>query len=166
MIAYAGSFNAPPFFFREEAAFPYHHASEACGDLAVLGMELLQRGMLELAAACGASIRSIALSSAKAGTPRSFTSFYGFADWTVMLELLARAADALGCTAASATFRSHASRPEGISDEMWPEYEEAVATRTRQMDDRLCERGRDFQLQPDPVAVLRDILNQHREMAS
>lgn len=154
--------HVPAFFFREEAAFPYHHASEACGDLAVLGMELLQRGRLESAEACGEAIRSIARKSAKAQSPQSYTSPYGFADCVVKLELLARAADTLGCTAASGTFRSHASRPEGISDEMWPEYAEAVATRTRQMEDKLRERGRDFHMRPDPVAALRDILRQHR----
>ena len=35
--------HAPAFFFREQTDFPYHHAEEACGQLAVLGMALLQR---------------------------------------------------------------------------------------------------------------------------
>lgn len=38
----------------------------------------------------------------------------------------------------------------------------AVATRTRQTEDVLRERGRDYQLTPDPVAVLREILTQNR----
>ena len=53
--------HAPAFFFREQTDFPYHHASEACGDLAVLGMALLQREWrLKSAEACGEAIRSIA----------------------------------------------------------------------------------------------------------
>lgn len=158
--------HAPAFFFREETVFPYHHASEACDDLAVLGMELLQSGRLESAEACGQAIRSIARKSAKAQSLQSYTSRYGFADCVVKLELLARAADTLGHTAASATFRSHASRPEGISDEIWPEYAQAVATRTRQMEENLRERGRDFHLRPDPVSSLRDIMRQHRRTDS
>jgi hypothetical protein len=41
----------------------------------------------------------------------------------------------------AATFRAHAARPEGIPDEKWPEYVKAVATRTRQMERDLRERG-------------------------
>jgi hypothetical protein len=153
---------APAFFFREEAAFPYYHASEACGDLAVLGMVLLQRGKLESAEACGKAIGSIALNSAKAQSSPSYTSPYGFADCVVKLELLARAADTLGYATTAATFRVHASRPVGIPDQQWPEYAEAVATRTRQMGNQLREHGRDFHVRSDPVAALRDILRQHR----
>jgi hypothetical protein len=154
--------HAPAFFFREQTEFPYHHASEACGDLAVMGMALLHRERLESAEACGEAIRSIAHSSAKAESPRSYTSPYGFADCVVKLELLARAADALGWPTVAATFRALVSRPEDIPDDKWPGYIEAVATRTRQMEDVLRERGRDYQLKPDPVAVLREILTQNR----
>jgi hypothetical protein len=82
------------------------------------------------------------------------------------LELLARAADALGLPAVAATFRAHGSRPEDIPDENWAEYVEAVATRTRQMERELRERDRGYRLRPDPVAVLRDILTQSRHSAS
>lgn len=152
--------HAPAFFFREKAAFPYHHASEACSDLALLGMALLQRGLLESAEACGEAIRSIARDSAMAQSSRSYTSAYGFADCVVKLDLLARAADALGRTTSAATFRSHASRPDDITDERWPEYVEAVATRTRQMERELRERDREFRIRPDPIATLREILRQ------
>ena len=151
---------APAYFFREDAGFPFYHASEACRDLAVLGMALLQRGKLKSAEACSKAIRSIAHNSAKAQSSRSYTSHFGFADCVVKLELLARAADALGCSTAATTFRLHASRPMGIPDEEWPEYAEAVATRTRQMEDELRECGRDFHLEANPVAALRDILRQ------
>ena len=154
--------HAPAFFFREQTDFPYHHAEEACGDLAVLGMALLQREWrLKSAEACGEAIRSIAHSSAKAENPTSYTRPYGFADCVVKLELLARAADALGWPAVAATFRAHGARPEGIPDEKWPEYVKAVATRTRQMERDLRGRDRGYGLRSDPVAVLRDILTQN-----
>ena len=130
--------HAPAFFFREQTDFPYHHASEACGDLAVLGMALLQREWrLKSAEACGEAIRSIAHSSAKAGNSASYSRPYGFADCVVKLELLARAADALGWAAVAASFRGLGSRPG-------PEYVKAVATRTRQMERDLRERDRGY----------------------
>jgi hypothetical protein len=48
---------------------------------------------------------------------------------------LARTADALAQSAAAATFRALRSRPNDIPEERWPEYVEAIATRTRQIED-------------------------------
>lgn len=154
--------RAPAFFFREQTEFPFHHANEACKSLAVLGMALLRRERLESAGACGDAIRSIALKSAKAESPRSYTSAYGFADCVVKLELLARTADALGRPAAATTFRALGARPEGIADERWPEYAEALATRTRQMEEELRQPDRGYRMRPEPVSELRDILWQSR----
>ncbi len=153
--------HAPSFFFREKTDFPFQHADEACDSLAVLGMALLRRERLESAGACGDAIRSIAVKSAMAENPRSYTSAYGFADCIVKLELLARAADALGWSAIAAAFRSRSSSPEDITDERSPEYAEAVARRTRQMEEELRQHDRSYRIRPDPVAELRDILQQN-----
>jgi hypothetical protein len=150
--------HAPSFFFREQSEFPYHHASRGCGELAILGMGLLQRGRFESAEACGEAIRSIAGHSAKAQSPKSYSSAYGFADCVVNLELLTRAAVALDCPGSADVFRGYASRPEDIGEENWPEYEKAIGTRIRQMDATLSERGGGFQLSSDPIAALREIL--------
>lgn len=152
--------HAPAFFFREETKFPYRHADDACAHLAVLGMALLQRDRLESADACGSAIRSIAHRSAKAENSGSYTSAYGFADCVMKLELLARAADALTYSNTAAKFRALGSRPEDVSEERWPEYVEAVATRMRQMEDELEQGGRGYGMRPDPVTKLRDILRQ------
>ena len=152
--------HAPPFFFQEQTEFPYHHANDAWAHLAVLGMALLQRDRLESAEACGEAIRSIAHRSAKAASPRSYTSPYGFADCIIKLELMARAADAFDRPTAAVKFRALGSRPDDIPDERWPEYVEAVATRSRQMEDELRQRDRDYRMRPDPVAALREILRQ------
>jgi len=152
--------HAPAFFFQEQTEFPYHHASDACAHLSVLGMTLLHRNRLESAGACGEAIRSIAHRSAKAESPRSYSSAYGFADCIIKLELLARAADAFAHSSSAVKFRALCSRPEGVPDERWPEYTEAVATRMRQMEEELEQYGRRYQMQSDPVAVLREILQQ------
>jgi hypothetical protein len=149
--------HAPAFFFQEKARFPYHHTRDACAHLAVLGIGLLQRASYEEASACGDSIRAIAHNCARAETPQSYTSEFGFADCVVNLELLARAADALGQPSVAAAFRVGAARPEDITEEKWPGYAEALATRTSQIEEELHERGRDYVMRPDPVAELRKI---------
>ena len=158
--------HGPAFFFQEQTEFPYQHASDACAHLSVLGMTLLHRDRLESADACGEAIRSIAHRSAKAESPRSYSSAYGFADCIINLELLARAADAFAHPSSAVKFRSLYSRPKDISDERWPEYTEAVQTRTRQMEEELDQYGRRYPTQTDPVAVLKEILQQAESPSS
>ena len=154
--------HAAAFFFRETAAFPYHHASEACGELACIGMGLLQRQRFEPAVACGEAIRSIARKGAEAKTPESYRSAYGFADCAVKLELLARAAEALGRPQLASTYRAYGDRPERVPEASWPEFTEAVGTRSRQMEEELGQYRRGIRLQDSPVDVLREILREHR----
>lgn len=154
--------HAAGFFFRETSAFPYHHAGEACGELACIGMGLLQRQRFEPAMACGDAIHSIARKSAVASNSESYRPAYGFADCAVNLEMLARAAEAFGQPQLASTYREYGSRPESISEANWPEFTEAVGTRTRQMEDELRELGREWRLRDSPVDVLRQILRQQR----
>ena len=146
---------APAFFFQERTEFPYDHAREACAHLAVLGMALLQRDRLKSAHACGEAIRSIAHSSAKAESSMSYTSPYGFADCIVNLELVARAAEAFGYPVSAVKFRALSAQPDDIPSERRPDFVEAVGTRTRQMEDKLRERGRGYGIRPDPEVELR-----------
>jgi hypothetical protein len=152
---------AAAFFFSETSDFPYHDASEVCDELACIGMGLLQRQRFEAATACGESIHSIARKSA--GATRSASSYgaYGFADCVVKLEILARAAEALDNPPLAFTFREHGSYPENIPEGVRQEFSEAVGTRSRQMEEKLRERGREFRLRDSSVDLLREIL-QHR----
>lgn len=155
----------PAFFFNNKETFPYHHAKDACDELAVLGMELLQRGYLESAEACGKSIASIARKSAEADNTRSYTRAYGYADCILHLEQLACAAAALGLAASAAAFRGEAARPETITDEKWPEYAEALQTRTRQMERELREARYARGYGPrDAVALLGEIVARQQRM--
>jgi hypothetical protein len=153
--------HAAAFFFRETSDFPYHHASEACDELACIGMGLLQRQRFEAATACGEAIHSIARKSAEATSSKSYHSAYGFADCVVKLEILARAAEALDNPPLASTFREHGSYPENIPEGVRQEFSEAVGTRSRQMEKKLRERGREFRLRDSSVDLLREIL-QHR----
>jgi hypothetical protein len=150
------------FFFSETTGFPFHHASDACGELARIGMGLLQRQRFEPAVACGEAIRAIARKGAEAVNSETRYGPYGFADCVVKLEILARAADAFNQPQLASTFRKHGSLPENIPQASWPEFAEAVGTRVRQMEEELCERGRDMRLKDGPVDVLREILSQPR----
>jgi hypothetical protein len=145
-------------FFRETTSFPYHHASEACGELACIGMGLLQRQRFEPAMACGDAIRSIARKAAGAADTDSYHSAYGFADCVVKLEILARAAEALSQPQLAVTFRGHGSPPDRIPERNCQEFVEAVGTRTQQMEEELDKGGREMRLQDSPVDVLREIL--------
>ena len=150
--------HAAAFFFRETSNFPYHHASEACDELACIGMGLLQRQRFEAATACGEAIHSIARKSAAATSSQSYHKAYGFADCVVKLEILARAAEAFDNPQLASAFREHGSRPENIPEADSQDFTEAVGTRTRQMEEKLRERSREFRLRDSSVDVLREIL--------
>ncbi len=152
--------HAPSSFFQEQADFPYRHASDACDHLAVLGMALLRCNRLESAEACGQAVRSIAHRCAKAQGTSNYTSAYGFADCVIKLELLARAADSYGRSVSAAKFRAFSSRPDGIPDEKWTDYAEAVANRTRRMENELTRPVSGHTIGPNPVTELRNIVGQ------
>lgn len=145
----------PQFFFRETTNFPSHHASEAAGRLAILGMRLLKIQRLEAAKACGEAIGSIGNRSVAATNENS----YGTADILVKLEQLARAAHALGITALAEEFRQLAN-PVLASGESLPGYAEAIQTCIRQLDEDLEGYDHGFPMPHDPVPVLRQILRE------
>jgi hypothetical protein len=105
-----------PFIFPETRdGFNYHHAEDACGASAILGMQLLENGKVEVALACGSAIANIAANAA-ASRPEP----YGLAALQEKIEVLARASDALGEAGAAAAFRAMVQRPPSVSDADWP----------------------------------------------
>ena len=142
--------------FQDKTGFNYGHASDACGNLAVLGMALLQRQHLKLAEECGATIASIAGSAAASNSTRYRK--YGWADCMVALEILALAAGALGHAPLATAFWARCSRPEYVSEPDWTEYEAALRNRIRHMKRELGEGRRDFELELNPISVLRELL--------
>jgi hypothetical protein len=142
--------------FKDRTGFDFYRASDACGNLAVLGMALLRRQHLKLAEECGATIASIAGSAAASSLNRY--KEYGWADCMVALEILALAAGALGHAALATAYRARCSRPEYIAEPLWTEYEAALQNRIRQRKRELGERRRDYELELNPISVLRELL--------
>ena len=121
-------------------------------------MRLLQHDRRAAALSCGTAIAAIAAHGAATSHDA-----YGLADIQGKIEVLARAAEALGQADAAAAYRQMIQRPPGIPDEDWPHYLEARRTRIRQLNERLNQierypRG----LPDDPVPLLRQILAEAR----
>lgn len=140
-------------FFRDKTKFQHRHAKSACDDLAILGIQLIQRGYSEVATECATEIVSIAGMAAATETGSYRT--YGFADCLVPLEIMARAAEMLEQHAIAAAFRAIDTRPAGIVDHDWPQYVEAVENRIRHMTRELREGGREDS--NSPLAFLRHL---------
>lgn len=132
----------------------FHNVNDAADALSMLGMGLLDRGRMEPAKACAVVIATLATNYAA-----SRAEPYGFAELWVNLEALARAADALGHPAVAADYRKMIARPAAISDENWPHFREAIATRIDQFNRSLGEVGRQYRIYGEPASVLRAILD-------
>jgi len=148
---------APSFFFRPQNPFPSHHAEDTCGELAILGMHLMEQvWWRESAKACGVAIGQIAESCAA-----SQAMPYALANLHEKLEILARAADALGYAPLATEYRALIAKPAAMTDDNWAHHIGELATRIRQLDDELEEYGQQFGLRDDPVSTLRELLARH-----
>jgi hypothetical protein len=143
-----------PAFFREQTQPHGFHIIEASDSLACLGISLLEHDRIETAQACASAIAGLATNSA-ALRPEP----YALADLHERLEVLARAADALGKAQAAVAIRAMIQRPATVSDADWPHFLEARQTRLRQLDRSIRERRNRYGLRDDPVAELQRILN-------
>jgi hypothetical protein len=94
-------------------------------------MQLLQHNRRAAALSCGNAIAAVAANGA-ATTPDA----YGLADIQEKIEMLARAAEALGDADAATAYREMIQRPGKISDADWSYFMEARGTRIRQLDRR------------------------------
>jgi hypothetical protein len=77
------------------------------------------------------------------------------------LEVLARAADALGKAQAAVDIRAMIQRPATITEADWPHFLEARQTRLRQLDRSLEERRNPYGLRDDPIFELQRIMGAH-----
>jgi hypothetical protein len=145
-----------PSFFPERT-HPYgFHLTEAANSLACLGISLLEHDRIESAQACASAIAGLATNGA-ALRPEP----YAIADLHERLEVLARAADALGKRQAAVTIREMIQRPATVGDADWPNFKEARETRWRQLDECLKERRNPrYGPRDDPIFELQRILEE------
>jgi hypothetical protein len=144
-----------PAFFPEQTQPHRFHMTEAADSLACLGISLLEHDRIESAQACASAIAGLATNSA-ALRPEA----YAIADLHQRLEVLARAADALGKKQAAVAIRAMIQRPATVTDADWPHFLEARQTRLSQLDESLQERRRNrYGFRDDPVAELQRIQN-------
>jgi hypothetical protein len=145
-----------PEFFPEPSQPHKSHLTDAADALACLGISLLEHDRIESARRCASAIAGLATNSA-AHHPEPYT----LADLQKRLEVLARAADALGKAQPAASFRALIQKPDTVSDAEWPHYVKARETRLRQLDDRLGDRPHRYgTIRDDPVAELQRVLKQ------
>jgi hypothetical protein len=128
--------------------------TDAADGLACLGISLLELDRIETAQGCAKAIARLATNSA-ALHPEPFT----LADVQKRLEILARAADALGKAQAAASIRALIQKPDTVSDAEWPHYLQARETRLSRLDERLGDwPHRSGTFRDDPVAELQRVL--------
>ncbi len=140
------------FFFRAGGSMA--HSDVATGGLAKLGMELLRFAHIGPALVCGEVISRIA-SNCALSAPRS----YDVADHLRNLEILARAADALGQNGIPDQFRRlmAAAKPDALPEDDWRLHEAELAHRINQLNEELGRFVWDHALRDDPISMLRRI---------
>jgi hypothetical protein len=144
-------------FFPGQSEPRRFHVTEAANSLACLGIGLLKHDRIETAQACASSIARLATISA-ALQPEP----YALADLHERLEVLARAADALGKAQAAVTIREMIQRPATVDDADWPRFLEARQTRFWQLDKHLQELRRNrYGPRDDPIFELQRIMGVH-----
>jgi len=148
-----------PAFFPEQAQSHGFHITEAADSLARLGISLLEHDRTESAQGCASAIADLATNSAKL-RPEPFA----LADLHERLEVLARAADALGKAQAAVDIRAMIQRPATVTDADWPHFLEARQTRLWQLDRSLQEWRRNrYGPRDDAVAELQRLLSRGAE---
>jgi hypothetical protein len=152
--------HAPCFFFEENTSFPYQHAEDAAGRLAILGMRLLRLGRLDAAKECAKALACIGKQSAGSKNSKA----YLVADIFIKLEVLARAAHALGHASVARECRALERRDEITA--VVPNYANAIENRIRHLDKSSAAHrsAYDLSLPDDPLPLLHRILYEAKEL--
>ncbi len=151
--------STTPAYYPPSAEFDSHQAREACGALAKIGIECLENvWLIEAARSCGSAIATIASNCVSQKVDP-----YGLADIQEQLEVLARAADALGNTSMATELRAKIVRPANVGDDQWSFYEEARTIRWRQLDEKITRfREERIGLPNDSVPQLCRVIARRR----
>lgn len=147
--------HAPGFFFgKPDEEFPTRHADDVTGRIAILGMRLLERGLLAETIECARAIKGIGEAAADMRIDP-----YGLADIMLNLEQLARAINAKGFATEAGTHFSSVDKPAGVEGDYEVAYSAAIANRRDHLDRDLRRHDRGISLPDDPTPHLRRILD-------
>jgi hypothetical protein len=140
-------------FFPAGASNRRHYISDATSQLAVLGIDALAEGFIEVAMSCATAIQRIATNTAQGQIDA-----YSLADIHQGLEILARAAELVGKDHTAVELRAMIAMPQNIDLPMQNHILEAGQTRGRQLDQALAAGShRPYRADTDPVERLRNL---------
>jgi hypothetical protein len=145
------------FYFAKDSQ-SVRYVTETCDALADIGMRLLELGRTEPAGACVDIIAKIATYFC-----RDPDALWPVVQMTVSLEIVARAAEALGYfevvqrSRTAMKVRDTRNKPKASIDDV-RRYQSAMASRMRQLDARLAKSDDRFPMRKDPIPTLLRIL--------
>ena len=151
-----------PRFFPADQPFQEQFATEAADDLVFLGIEAVPRKWWNVVNACEKTLRAVAPPDVFGGSKPYFV-----ADVQQHLEILARAADAVGANNIAASLRSPISRPKDMGDDSWSYLLSALENRRGHLEDEI-ERyhGSSMSSRREPVAALLEFIKAQRAVST
>jgi hypothetical protein len=155
----------PPFFFKEGENFAFDHAEEACSRLAAVGLNLIKVNRLDPALACGRAIRSIAKAVVFSNSTRIQRNVHSYVSCVTNLEVLARTAEVFDLTTEASTLRSYITPPDGVLQEKRASLSEQLAGVHAYIDRELRAERRLLELEPNPIVMLRQLLQERKRAA-
>jgi hypothetical protein len=132
-----------------------HSVRDALNGLTVLGIEAFELGLVEAAKQCTDTLAALAKSAIESGER------YSLGDAHVRIEIMARAADAIGQTTLAQEFRSHLTLPAALPVQDRQSYFDAKQNRMDHFERELREAGRRTSYMfDDPVERLYAFLSE------
>jgi hypothetical protein len=143
-------------FFPADRPAKGHHLSDATANLAVFGLDALDKGWPDIAQTCAETIERIA------DNVGGKISAYNLADIHVDLEVIARAGERTAGKAFAANVRSMISLPANLNQDSQKHHLEARATRFAQLDEAVSKAGRrPYSMKADPAERLHAFFEIH-----
>jgi hypothetical protein len=129
-----------------------HHFRDALNGLAAFGIRSLDEGLLEVAEQCVRTLSTMSTSAINSGEP------YSVGDTHVGIEIIARAADAVGEDELAKKFRNELALPPTLPTNERQTYLEAKENRMGHFERALRDAGRRTYMRDDPVEELHSLL--------
>ncbi|MEE8114675.1 MAG: hypothetical protein V3T23_10000 [Nitrososphaerales archaeon] len=142
--------------FSRAASISKFSALQTCEILAWIGLRFLHLGYKDVAKDAASDIGSILDSYCKVA--KKFSP-YDVADFLILIWHLHILAENKRLTELSEKLNQRMQKPSTLSEEVWPQVEEALEVRKRQLEEELTEdRSYHSALRDSPTDVLKDLL--------